>query len=90
MCEGSAVLLALLAAIFVARRSRHARHPLIRCVLLSVASIAIVVGSVMLVYGGALLHLHGYDRDFLRIDTCLDAGGVWDYNARKCIGRRTR
>lgn len=33
---------------------------------------------------GMLFILHKFNLDFLSIDTCLDAGGVWNYDNRTC------
>ncbi|MEM9469264.1 MAG: hypothetical protein AAF988_03790 [Pseudomonadota bacterium] len=27
---------------------------------------------------------YGFSRDFWKIDSCLDQGGVWHYGIRKC------
>lgn len=44
----------------------------------------IVLGAIA-IYCGALFCAHDFDPDFLKIDTCLDRGGVWDYENRRCI-----
>lgn len=28
----------------------------------------------------------GFERDFSRIDSCLDSGGSWDEENRTCVG----
>ena len=44
------------------------------------------VGTVfaVLLYVAFLFAAHGGDRDFLSIDSCLDAGGRWNYTTRTC------
>jgi hypothetical protein len=39
--------------------------------------IVVVVVMAVLTYFALLFFLHGGNRDFLRIDSCLDAGGRW-------------
>jgi len=34
----------------------------------------------------AVLFIFAFDRDFLKIDTCLDRGGRWNYKTRVCEG----
>ena len=46
-----------------------------------------IVGAFVLLvvfYIGALFLAHGCDPDFLKIDSCLDGGGRWDYERRLC------
>jgi hypothetical protein len=48
---------------------------------------ALIVGAITLipvVYFGALFTMHGFSRDFLAIDSCLDGGGRWNYTQRTC------
>jgi hypothetical protein len=54
-----------------------------------VVFVAIVVGIV--VAYEALLFFWVYDRnpDYYWIDSCLDAGGSWNAEARQCEGART-
>ncbi len=37
------------------------------------------------IYIGFLFLVHDCNPDFLKIDSCLDAGGKWDYENRVCI-----
>ena len=45
---------------------------------------ALALVSPLVAYYGFLFHAHGFNPDFLRIDSCLDAGGSWDYENQKC------
>ncbi len=48
---------------------------------------ALIGGAIALIptaYFGALFVTHGYSRDFLAIDSCLDGGGRWNYPDRTC------
>ncbi len=51
----------------------------------------VLLGSALLlfvIYLGVLFVIHELNPDFLAIDSCLDAGGAWDYSRRECVGRR--
>ncbi len=39
----------------------------------------------IVLYLTALFVSYDCDPDFLKIDSCLDAGGRWDYEERVCI-----
>jgi hypothetical protein len=41
-----------------------------------------------LFYYGALFYVSGGDKNFLAIDDCVTAGGVWDMEAHGCTGAR--
>jgi hypothetical protein len=46
-----------------------------------------VFGGLALVtlgYYGVLFLVHGRNPDFLDIDSCLDAGGMWNYATKTC------
>ena len=48
-----------------------------------------VVAGVLLVLGlylGGLFVAHGFDPNFLAIDSCLDRGGRWDHASQGCEG----
>ena len=53
--------------------------------LLFVLSLGLVAAAISLLYLGLLFAAHGFSRDFLDIDSCLDSGGVWDYSNRCCL-----
>ena len=38
----------------------------------------------IVIYFAFLFIAHGGNRDFLSIDSCLDTGGRWNYEARTC------
>ena len=42
------------------------------------------LGLIIVVYLAALFISHGGNPDFLTIDSCLDSGGKWNYEARMC------
>jgi hypothetical protein len=46
--------------------------------------IGLIVVVAVLTYFVILFIAHGGSRDFLRIDSCLDAGGRWNYESRTC------
>lgn len=49
---------------------------------------ALLIGTLLLlpmIYFGGLLVAHDFSPDFLAIDSCLDAGGRWDYAHRRCV-----
>jgi hypothetical protein len=48
------------------------------------AVVAGMLAMIPAVYFGSLFAAHGYSRDFLAIDSCLDAGGGWNYTGRTC------
>ncbi len=35
-------------------------------------------------YIGALYMAHDFNPDFMKIDSCLDSGGRWNYETRSC------
>lgn len=46
-----------------------------------------VIGGTLLIialYFGLLFAAHDFNTDFLDIDSCLDRGGRWDYEQRRC------
>lgn len=45
---------------------------------------AFLLALIPLTYIGGLFVAHGFNRDFLSIDSCLDSGGVWNYSLRRC------
>lgn len=51
---------------------------------INVTLITILVVPVLLYLAG-LFFIHNCDPDFLKIDSCLDAGGVWDYENCQCM-----
>ena len=53
---------------------------------LCLAALAVFGGFALLtlLYYGALFAIHGFDPDFLDIDSCLDDGGMWNYQIRAC------
>lgn len=53
---------------------------------LCLASLALFGGFALLtvVYFGALFASYGFNPDFLDIDSCLDDGGIWNYQIRAC------
>ena len=44
----------------------------------------VAVTLLVLLYLGALFIAHDYDLDFIAIDSCLDRGGRWDDEGRRC------
>jgi hypothetical protein len=42
------------------------------------------VGALILLYYAFLFLAHDGNLDFLRIDSCLDRGGRWNYQSRTC------
>jgi hypothetical protein len=50
----------------------------------AVVIIGAILAVVMVAYVAFLFVVHDFNRDFLRIDDCLDDGGRWDYPARAC------
>ena len=40
--------------------------------------------ALMILLAVSILALLIFEPDFLHIDSCLDAGGRWDYDARIC------
>ena len=47
--------------------------------------IAILIG----IHLATLWVLHDYNPDFLKIDSCIDAGGTWNYETRECENPRS-
>lgn len=41
-------------------------------------------GSIFVVYFGAIFYAHEFNPNSLKIDECLDEGGVWDYKQNIC------
>jgi hypothetical protein len=37
-------------------------------------------------YFGLLFYAHDFNPRFLKIDSCLDSGGAWDYGKNVCLG----
>ena len=48
-------------------------------------SIGLIVLSPFIAYEAFLFVIHGFNRDYNKIDRCLDSGGKWDYENRVCI-----
>jgi hypothetical protein len=44
----------------------------------------LLILSFAAIYVIALFVLNDFNIDFLKIDSCLDAGGRWNYEARYC------
>jgi hypothetical protein len=42
------------------------------------------LGLIIVVYLAALFISHDGNADFLKIDSCLDSGGQWNYEAGMC------
>ena len=57
----------------------------IKKALLVVLILGLIPAAIVLFYLGLLFAAHGFSRDFLEIDTCLDSGGAWDYTNRWCL-----
>jgi hypothetical protein len=53
-------------------------------VVIASALVAVVILPFAL-YFGALFIAYDCNPDFLKIDTCLDAGGRWDYTNRVAV-----
>jgi hypothetical protein len=52
---------------------------------MKIALVAVLLlAAIPLLYFGGLFAAHGFSRDFLAIDSCLDSGGRWDYSRRCC------
>jgi len=51
-----------------------------------VAAAAAAVLLICGLYFGGLFVAHGFNPDFLSIDSCLDRGGQWDDASRSCEG----
>lgn len=47
-------------------------------------AIALVLISPVILYYGFLFYAHDFNPDFISIDSCLDAGGSWDYQNQRC------
>lgn len=60
------------------------RQPMKRA-LLVVLVLGLIPAAIVLLYLGLPFAAHGFSRDFLDIDTCLDSGGAWDYTNRCCL-----
>ena len=46
--------------------------------------IVLVIVSPVLLYHAFLFAAHDFNRYVLQIDSCLDAGGSWDYEKQEC------
>jgi hypothetical protein len=51
---------------------------------LTVAGVLVGLALLEGLYWGGLFAVHGGNPDFLDIDSCLDDGGVWNYETRRC------
>lgn len=59
--------------------------PTHRRILTALAILAVVAAVVAVALPVALLwRAHDYDRDFLKIDACLDRGGRWSDATKTC------
>lgn len=47
-------------------------------------SIVLIVLSPFVAYEAFLFVAHDFSPDYSEIDSCLDAGGKWDYETRVC------
>ena len=54
--------------------------------LLKIAFMIFFILTILLIlmYNFFLFKSYNYNTDFLRIDSCLDSGGCWDYMDRIC------
>ena len=43
-----------------------------------------LVAAVLLSYPAFLFVVHDFNPDFMKIDSCLDRGGSWNYQTRQC------
>jgi len=58
------------------------RH--LKILALTVGGVLLTICLIFSVYLAALFVAHGFNRDFLAIDSCLDFGGRWNYATRAC------
>jgi len=55
--------------------------------LLPLKAVLMVLGTtvaIVLGYYFSLFAIHGFDRDFLEINKCVEAGGRWNHKLRVC------
>jgi hypothetical protein len=55
--------------------------------LLPIKAIVTVLGATLLLVAGyffSLYAIHGFDRDFLAINKCVEMGGRWNHQLRIC------
>ena len=57
---------------------------LARKICLAVAGVFVGLALLEALYWGGLFAVHGGNPDFLDIDSCLDDGGMWNYETRVC------
>ena len=76
----AAAALALLALLFFIPSKRR----LARKICLAVAGVFVGLALLEALYWGGLFAAHESNPDFLDIDSCLDDGGMWNYETRAC------
>ncbi len=76
----AAAALALPALLFFIPSKRR----LARKICLAVAGVFVGIALLGAVYWGGLFAALGGNPDFLDIDSCLDDGGMWNYETRAC------
>ncbi|MFM8365028.1 MAG: hypothetical protein ACKOAS_07740 [Verrucomicrobiota bacterium] len=55
--------------------------------LVPIKALISILGAAILLVGGyffSLYAIHGFDRDFLAINECVESGGRWNHQLRIC------
>jgi hypothetical protein len=55
--------------------------------ILPLKAVCSILGAAVLLVGGyyfSLYAIHGFDRDFLAINKCVESGGRWNHQLRIC------
>ena len=55
--------------------------------ILPLKAVYSILGAAVLLVGGyyfSLYAIHGFDRDFLSINKCVESGGRWNHQLRIC------
>lgn len=55
--------------------------------LLPLKAVIMVLATALLIVGGyyfSLFAIHGFDRDFIQINKCVESGGRWNHKLRVC------
>lgn len=55
--------------------------------LLPLKAVLMILGTAVAIVAGyyfSLFAIHGFDRDFLEINKCVESGGRWNHELRVC------